>query len=199
MRNEYKIILDFIGENSSVIDLGCGSGDLLRILRDKKGIRETGIEISLSGVQAAKESGLNVFQGSIDSPLPFNDNQFDFSVCNVTIQMVMFPEILIKEMKRISRHLIISFPNFAFYKNRIDLMFNGRMPKPLLFGYEWYSTGHIHQFSVSDFNNLVRETGGLKISDCRFHEKSTLKKNLMNLFPNLFLYIPVFLIEKCDE
>lgn len=172
---------------------------MLKLLKDKKGIRETGIEISPSGVQAAKESGLNVIQGSIDSRLPFNDNQFDFSVCNVTIQMVMYPEILLREMKRISRHLIISFPNFAFYKNRFDLMFRGRMPKPLLFGYEWYNTGHIHQFSVNDFKNLVRETGGLKISDCRFHEKSLLKKNLMNLFPNLFLYIPVFLIEKCNE
>jgi methionine biosynthesis protein MetW len=86
-----------------------------------------------------------------------DNKQFDYAICNVTIQMVMYPEVLVSEMKRIAHYQIISFPNFAQLLNRLDLLLRGRMPKPMLFGYDWYNTGHIHQLSVKDFLKLAEK------------------------------------------
>ncbi len=196
-RSEYVKIIDLISESSTVIDLGCGNGSLLKLLKDKKNVKEFGIEISETGVKICKRKGLNVIKGSIDTKLDLKDNSFDYAVCNVTIQMVNYPEILLDEMRRISKKQIISFPNFGFYKNRIDLLINGRMPKPMLFGYKWYSTGHLHQLSIRDFEELVKEVHGIKIVK-RVLEKSDnpVKNYFLNRFPNLFQVLPIFLLEK---
>lgn len=196
-RLEYSIISNLIKSHSNVIDLGCGNGTLLSLLKREKQINETGIEISDSGVAFCKNKKLNVFKHSIDSILPFEDNSFDYSICNVTIQMVMYPEVLLSEMKRISKYQIISFPNFAYYKNRLDMLLKGRMPKPMLFDYKWYNTGHIHQFSFNDLFDLLNEIGGLKVKETRFAKtNSILKNSLIRTFPNLFMPIPIFYIEK---
>lgn len=197
-RKEYAVIESFIGGDASVIDLGCGNGSLLHLLMQKgKCGRAVGIEISESGVEISKKKGIDARLGRIDEPLPFADEEFDYALCNVTIQMVMYPEILLKEMKRISKKQVISFPNFGFYKNRIDLMMKGRMPKPVLFGYSWYSTGHIHQLSIADFKELVDHTGGLEIEKfSTVWPGGSLKDTLTGMFPNLFCLLPVFLLRK---
>ena len=196
-RQEYSKIVDLISPNSSVIDLGCGNGSLLKILKDKKNIQEYGIELSESGVEICKRKGLNVIRGSIDTKLNFEENTFDFAICNVTIQMVNYPEVLLNEMKRISKNQIISFPNFGFYKNRFDLLVNGRMPRPMLFGYTWYSTGHIHQLSINDFYEIVGQIKGLKIVQVVLEKSANPIKNyFLNSFPNLFQVLPIFLLEK---
>ena len=120
-REEYKLICELVEPNSNVIDLGCGNGSLLEKLIKEKNVTAEGVELSESGVEVCKEKGLKVLKGKIDEKLPFADNSFDYSICNVTIQMVMYPEVLLSEMKRISKYQIVSFPNFAHYKNRIDL------------------------------------------------------------------------------
>lgn len=196
-RYEYPIIVDMVRPNSTVIDLGCGNGALLARLKREKQVIETGLEISESGVRICKERGLNVRYGAIDERLPFDDNVFDYAICNVTIQMVMYPEVLLREMKRVAKHQIISFPNFAFWRNRLDLLVHGRMPKRMLFDYTWYSTGHIHQLSFVDFYELVRDVGGLRILECRLETSANPLKNvLLQTFPNLFQLVPVFLLEK---
>jgi methionine biosynthesis protein MetW len=195
-REEYHIIAEMVLSNSKVIDLGCGSGILLKKLKDEKNIKETGLEISQSGVDICKQKGLNVFQERIDEPLQFENDSYDYSICNVTIQMVNAPEILLKEMKRISKYQIISFPNFAFYKNRIELLLKGKMPESTLFNYKWYNTGHIHQFSIKDFKVLIEEIG-LKIIDHKFVPANNgLKNFMMKISPNLFQQIPIFLTSK---
>jgi methionine biosynthesis protein MetW len=196
-RNEYPIIISMIPQNASVVDLGCGNGALLARLKMERNVTETGVEISSSGIDICKKRGLNVQYGRIDERLPFDDNAFDYSVCNVTIQMVMYPEILLQEMKRISRFQIVSFPNFAFWRNRLDLLLNGRMPRRMLFDYSWYSTGHIHQLSYKDFYDLVHDVGGLRM--VRRHDErsdSMIKNELMKYFPNLFQMLGIFLLEK---
>jgi methionine biosynthesis protein MetW len=199
IRGEYEYISSLIPSGSSVIDLGCGNGSLLKKLIDEKNVKGQGIEVSPTGVEACLKKGLKVLQGKIDEKLTFNDDSFDYAVCNVTIQMVMYPEILLKEMKRISKYQIISFPNFAFYKNRIDLLFNGRMPKPMLFHYEWYNTGHIHQFSIKDFYQLIKDTGELTVEKLLLTKtNSSIKNYLSKLIPNLFMAIPIFLLSKND-
>jgi methionine biosynthesis protein MetW len=98
-------------------------------------------------------------------------------------------------MVRIGRRQIISFPNFGHYRNRIDFLRRGRMPVPLLFGYSWYSTGHIHQLSVNDFYGLVEATGGTRIQEIgRLPSRTPLGRWLRAEFPNLFELIPIFLL-----
>ena len=196
-REEYKLICELVEPNSSVIDLACGNGSLLEKLMKEKNVVGEGVELSPSGVEACKKKGLKVNQGRIDEKLPFDDNTFDYSICNVTIQMVMYPEVLLSEMKRISKYQIVSFPNFAHYKNRLDMLLNGRMPKPMMFGYKWYSTGHIHQLSFKDFNELVNDVGGLRFLKVNtFRSKSSLKRFLIIRYPNMFQILQVFILEK---
>ena len=159
-RAEFPIICDLVQEGSSVLDLGCGDGSLIELLQNKKKVRAEGLEISESGVAEANRRGIKAKLGRIDEESTYHgyqDKQFDYAICNVTIQMVMFPEVLIREMRRVSKFQIIPFPNFAFIRNRLDLLLGGRMPRPMLFGYSWYSTGHIHQLSVRDFENFCAQ------------------------------------------
>jgi len=196
-RLEHSIITDLLSDNSTAIDLGCGNGILLEKLISKRRAKCKGIEISDSAVELCRKKGLDVSKGKIDEKLPFDDNSFDYSICNVTIQMVNYPEVLLGEMKRISKFQVISFPNFAFYKNRLDLLLNGKMPRPMLFGYKWYNTGHMHQLSIKDFYELLDNIGGMKIREVVLQKsKNPLKNYLMKSFPNLFQVLPVFLTEK---
>ncbi|MBP6672869.1 MAG: methyltransferase domain-containing protein [Bacteroidetes bacterium] len=199
-RKEYSIIVDYILSGSTVLDLGCGNGTLLQRLKTEKNVKGTGLEISESGVEICRKRGLDVRYGRIDETLPFKDNEFDYAVCNVTIQMVMYPETLLREMKRVSRYQIISFPNFAFWKNRIELLLKGRMPKRMLFGYSWYSTGHIHQLSINDFHQLLDEVGGMTVESRWVDRSSIAVRNLLNvLFPNLFQLLAVFVLKKNEH
>jgi len=195
-RAEYDIVLKMLEQKASVLDLGCGNGSLLQLLQKEKQCQVSGMELSPSGVAICRQKGLEVIEGSIDQALPYSDKQFDYSICNVTLQMVYYPEITLKEMARVSRYQIISFPNFAYWKNRLDLLFNGRMPKPGLFGYQWYNTGHIHQFSISDFNELTNSVSGLRRLEL---EKVAVGKfpidALSAIAPNLFIKIAVCKLE----
>lgn len=198
-REEYKLICDLVEPNSKVIDLGCGNGSLLEKLIKEKNVAAEGVELSESGIAVCKEKGLKVHKGRIDEKLPFADNSFDYSICNVTIQMVMYPEVLLSEMKRISKYQIISFPNFAHYKNRLDLLLKGRMPKPMLFGYNWYNTGHIHQLSIKDFYELIENVWGMRILKKEYLTGSSQLKNIISGFsPNLFVPIIIYLLTKTD-
>lgn len=197
-RPEYEIIASWVPRGATIIDLGCGDGTLLQILRDRNDNRGTGVERSPTGVQRARARGLDAVEGLIDRPLTqFADNAFDIAVCNATIHMVMYPEVLLAEMKRLAAVQIISFPNFGFYRNRLDLLFRGRVPRPHLFGYTWYTTGHIHPLSITDFHQLVKDVGGLRVTRHSPGESTTgLRKMLGGWFPNLFEVLSVFRLER---
>lgn len=198
-RPDYSFIVELVNEDSRVIDLGCGNGSLMQKLLREKNVLVKGVEISQSGVEICRRKGLEVIQGRIDEVLPFKENEFDYSICHLTIQMVMYPEILLREMKRISRFQIISFPNFAFYKNRIELLLKGRMPRKMLFGYSWFSTGHIHQLSIKDFDELIKIIGGFEIVQKSFIKSSSVKDKLVVLLPNLLMQFPIYLLRKTNE
>ncbi len=193
-REQYSNLFQWIPSGSHVIDLGCGDGSLLYMLKDRK-VTGEGIELSKSGVLAAKEKGLIVKQDSIDKPLTYKNQSFDFAICNVTLQMVMYPEILLLEMKRIAVKQIVSFPNFAFFVNRFDLFFNGRMPKIMIPGYDWYSTGHIHQLSIRDFENFCSRNNMQILSQNHMYPKQLnfIPREILNKFPNIFATTAIFL------
>lgn len=194
-RGEYPLIEKWIKQNSSVIDLGAGDGSLLKRLLINKHIQPYGIEISKSGINSASEKGIELEQGRIDVKLPYKNKQFDYAICNVTIQMVMYPEILLKEMHRISKQQIVTFPNFAFILNRLELLFKGRMPQTMIPGYEWYSTGHIHQLSINDYREFCLNNHIQIKSENHIFPQSLFgsTKVVLRNYPNLFASTAVFL------
>jgi methionine biosynthesis protein MetW len=194
VRPEYLYIENWITDGAMIIDLGCGNGSLLASLKSKKKVSELGIEIAESGVASCLRKGINARIGRIDVELKdIPNDSFDFAICNVTLQMVTYPEVTLKEMKRISKYQIISFPNFAYLFNRLELLFKGRMPRRLLGGYDWYNTGHIHQFSIKDFKETITNLIGLKIKNCLYYGGM---RRLNIIFPNLLAAGAIFLTEK---
>ena len=152
-------IVDWIPKGFRVPDLGCGEGSWLGLLVQRKKAQVKVIQISPSGAEVCRSKWLKVRQGRIDEGLPWVDDAFDIAVCNVTLQMVMYPEKLLSEMGRVATRQIVSFPNFANLRNRLELILFGRMPKAMLFGHTWWNTGHIHQLSIQDFKELVKGIG----------------------------------------
>ena len=189
-REEFSKIVDWIPEESRVLDLGCGEGSLLKLLVERKKAQVEGIEISPSGVEVCRSKGLKVRQGRIDEALPWEDDAFDYAVCNVTLQMVMYPEKLLSEMSRVATSQIVSFPNFANIRNRLELLLFGRMPKAMLFGHTWWNTGHIHQLSIADFKELVKKTG-LEIKKSAYFGRLAIP-GVVSLSPNLLSTIAMF-------
>lgn len=193
-RPEYPSIENWVTEGAGVIDLGCGNGSLLALLKERKRVSELGIEITESGVDSCLKKGIKARVGRIDIELKdISNDSFEFAICNVTLQMVMYPEVTLKEMKRIAKYQIVSFPNFAYLLNRLELLLMGRMPRRLLGGYDWYNTGHIHQFSIKDFKETITNLIGLKIKDRCYYGGM---RGLNSISPNLLAAGAIFLTEK---
>ena len=193
-RKEYAMIQDWIPEGCRVLDLGCGEGSLLQALIRKKKIQAEGMELSPSGVEVCRSRGLPVRQGRIDETLPWADDSFDYAICNVTLQMVMYPERLLGEMVRVARRQIVSFPNFGNLRNRWELLVLGRMPRAMLFGNSWWNTGHIHQLSLKDFEELLPQVG-LKICRRAFLGRLSVP-GLVQVAPNLLATLAVYELQR---
>jgi methionine biosynthesis protein MetW len=196
-RAEFHTIADWITPGTKVIDLACGNGSLMKLLKEQKGVECEGLDLAPTGVDFCRRHGLNARVAAIDqaaSYAGYSDGQFDYAVCNVTVQMVTYPEVLLAQMQRIARRQIVSFPNFAYLPNRLDLLLHGRMPKPMIFGYDWYSTGHIHHLSVTDFRGFCR-THGMKIIR-EHHTGPALGRGrwpvIAQAWPNLFSIVAIF-------
>lgn len=158
LRNDLKIISEFIDKKEKVLDVGCGEGDLIEYLSKNKSVDCKGIEINQSGVNKCVEKGLTVIQGDANIDLQdYPDNIFSTVILSQTIHAMSSPESVIMNMLRIGRRAIISFPNFAYWKIRLDLLIRGRMPKNNLLPYDWYNTPNIHLCTVSDFENFCAE------------------------------------------
>lgn len=198
-REEYKDVVSWIKKGSSVIDLACGDGSLLVKLQVAKKISHGyGIDVSETGVKVARKNGVKADIGRIDIPLTrIKDKTYDYAICNVTMQMVLYPEILLEEMCRIATYQIVSFSNFAFWVNRLEMLVKGRMPRLMLYGYTWYSTGHIHQCSISDFEEYCRDHQ-IKILDRKYRISSHIylfPQFLATIFPNASARLALYLLE----
>jgi methionine biosynthesis protein MetW len=157
MQLNYAIISDIIEQNAKVLDLGCGDGKLLKILQEK-GIQGVGVEINQDNVISCIEKGLSVIQGDIDTGLvEYADKSYDYVVLNQTLQSTHRPDFVIKEMLRVGKKCIVSFPNFGYWRVRLHLLLRGTMPKSKMLPYEWYDTPNIHLLTVKDFSEFAAQ------------------------------------------
>jgi methionine biosynthesis protein MetW len=148
----YSLVLDEVPCGSRVLDLGCGDGLLLKMLVEEKGVEGFGVELSGVGVSMCLEKGLYCYQGDIDDGLAdYRDRHFDYVILNQTLQSTKKPEYVIKEVMRISKHAMVSFPNFGHIKSRAQLIITGRMPKNSELPFEWYESPNYHPLTINDF------------------------------------------------
>ncbi|QCK85253.1 methionine biosynthesis protein MetW [Phreatobacter aquaticus] len=158
IRADYLVVAGMVTPGSKVLDVGCGDGGLLKLLRDEKGVDGRGIELSRAGVNDCVAAGLAVVQGDADTDLAFYpDNAFDLVILSQTIQATRQPRVVLEHMLRIGRQAIVSFPNFGHWRLRLQLILRGRMPTSENLPYSWYDTPNIHFCTLRDFVDLVRE------------------------------------------
>ncbi len=156
-RPDFAAIAAWIPNGASVLDLGCGDGSLLRYLRETRGVRGYGVEISDIDIVSCIVNGMNVIQNDLESGLSdFEDNSFDFVILSQTLQATRHTEALIREMLRVGREGIVSFPNFGYWRNRLRVLL-GHMPVSRDLPYQWYDTPNVHLCTLHDFENFCRD------------------------------------------
>ena len=189
---DHAVILDLIKEQSSVLDLGCGNGDLLYLLIKEKKARVQGIEIDDQAIYKCVAKGLNVFHGDVDSGLTeFNDKSFDYVVLNQSMQQILHVDKVLTDALRVGKKVIVGFPNFAHYKSRLQMFFQGKAPVTGALPYQWYETPNLHFLSILDFKKYCRAK---KIN---IERRVCIGQNHKVLFlRNLFAQVGVFLILK---
>ena len=158
LRDDLQLIYDWIPQNAHVLDLGCGDGELLGALMRHKHCTGYGIEIDPGSVQAALTRGVNVIQADLERGLTaFADHSFDVIVLSQTIQAMQNTETILRDLTRIARQAIVSFPNFGYWKNRLQIALGGHMPVSERMPYQWYNTPNIHWCTLQDFDRLCAQ------------------------------------------
>ncbi|MFH1039485.1 MAG: methionine biosynthesis protein MetW [PVC group bacterium] len=189
-RIDHRVIAELIAPRSSVLDLGCGDGELLRLLIKEKNVRAQGIEIDEGAIYKCVAKGLNVFHGDIDSGLAeYQDKSFDYVILNQSLQQVRRVETVLEDALRVGRKVIVGFPNFAHYRARWQLFFLGRAPVTGALPYQWHETPNLHFLSISDFRSYCR----LKDIVIERAEYFSVGKRVV-FSPNLSAQVGIFLI-----
>ncbi|HSI40484.1 MAG TPA: methionine biosynthesis protein MetW [Xanthobacteraceae bacterium] len=159
-RVDLLLVSEMVTPGSRVLDVGCGDGELLELLATTRDCDARGIEISREGVNAGVARGLAVIQGDADIDLAdYPDDAFDYVILSQTIQATRRPKWVLEQMLRVGRRAVVSFPNFGFWRVRLDLMVNGRMPRTDNLPYSWHDTPNIHFCTIRDFVALVDDVG----------------------------------------
>jgi len=191
-RPDLLIIADLIKEGASVLDLGCGNGNLLHLLRSEKGIYPCGVEISQEKILECVRKGVPVVHGDLNEGLgDYADKSFDHVVLSQTIQAVQRPDLLLEDMMRVGREVLISILNIGCLSARSQLFFKGRMPVTGSLPSPWYDTPNIHLATIKDFRELCRLKKAEIIREIPFGSASS---PLASVAPNLFAPTCVFVI-----
>jgi methionine biosynthesis protein MetW len=158
-RSDHLLVAEMVEGGSKVLDVGCGDGDLL-VLMESRGIDGRGIELSREGVNRCVAKGLAVVQGDADADLVnYPDDAFDYVILSQTLQATRQPKAVLENLLRIGRRAIVSFPNFGFWKMRLQLLIGGHMPRTENLPATWYDTPNIHFCTIKDFVQLCDEIG----------------------------------------
>ena len=196
LRSDYEQIISIISKGSNVLDLGCGSGELLEKLITEKNVSGRGVEIDENNIIECIKKGLSVFQGDLDEGLrEYHDQSYDYVILNKTLQVVKKPDYVIKEMLRVGKKAVVSFPNFGYLGVRSQLFFRGYMPRTPVLPFEWYNTPNIHLLTIKDFYRYCRENN-IKILQRIYLINSTPIKGIKKLFANLLAEEAIFILKK---
>ena len=161
LRTDLAIISEWIQPGSRVLDLGCGDGTLLAHLKRERQVDGYGLEIAPGNITSCIDKGVNVIQTDLDAGISdfFDEDSFDYVVMTQTLQAMNYPDQLLKEMLRVGREGIVTFPNFGHWTTRVQLALGGKMPVSTALPNEWYNTPNIHLCTLKDFERLCSKLG----------------------------------------
>lgn len=187
---EHKVISSWISSGASVLDLGCGDGELLSLLIRNKHVHAQGIELNEQAIHNCVAAGLSVFQQDIDTGLTeYAEKSIDYVILNQTLQQVKKPDFAIKEALRVGKKVIVGFPNFCYIIDRFQIFFRGKVPVTASLPYEWYDTPNLHFISIIDFKDYCQKNK-INIENAAFVSKN----RKVRVFPNLFAEVGIFLL-----
>jgi methionine biosynthesis protein MetW len=192
VRWDHLFIVDVVPQGARVLDLGCGRGTLLKMLKERKGVRGTGIELVEEKVYEAVTKGVTVYHGDFNEGLSYYpDNSFDYVVLSQTLQEAHETVTVLREALRVGRYVVASFPNFGHWKSRLQLLVTGRAPVTGSLPYQWYDTPNVHSLTIRDFTEFARDQGIDIVRSFYVGERGRLR-----FWPNLRAAYGVFVLEK---
>ena len=196
MKKEFKVIAELLPNNTRVLDVGCGDGSLMNLLKVNKNIEVRGLELDQDNVQKCIMKGLPVIQGKAETERhQFPNQSFDYVVLSQTLQAFYDPEKVLKELLRIGKSVIVSIPNFGYWKVRIKLLLFGEMPVTKTLPNTWYNTPNLHMCTIKDLFNFCYEKKIKinKVIGVNNNKTSFIKRGNLEI-KNLFSKLGIFLI-----
>jgi methionine biosynthesis protein MetW len=187
LRTDFDAIANWVPSNSTLLDLGCGDGSFLEFIRSRRQAKTYGVEITDDAVLACIQKGLNVIQQDLEGGLAlFEDQSFDTVVLSQTLQTIHQTERILREVVRVGKQCVVSFPNFGHWSHRVAVAL-GRMPVSRSLPYEWFNTPNVRVLTIADFEALAHKLGIEILGRVVLHEGETVQF-APNLLGSLAIY-----------